>query len=64
MIEIARMMTFGIASRKELIGRLMVSCDAFKNLSFADAAQQYRYYERNGLVKNNGGYIVIYHDCD
>ena len=64
MTEIARIMTFGIANRRELILRLMGSCESFKNMDFATAAEQYRYYERNGLVRCGDGYLVIYHDCD
>jgi hypothetical protein len=64
MVEIARIMTFGIANRKELIQRLMGCCEAFKNMTFATAAEQYRYAERNGLVKNGNGYLVIYHNCE
>lgn len=64
MVEIARMMTFGISNRRELIKRLMGCCEAFKNMTFATACEQYRYYEREGLVKCGNGYIVIYHDCD
>lgn len=64
MVEIARIMTFGISNRRELIKRLMGCCEAFKNMTFSDAAEQYRYNERNGLVRKGNGYIVIYHDCD
>lgn len=64
MIEIARIMTFAIANHRDLIKRLMGCCEAFKNLTFADAASQYRYYEREGLVKVADGYLVIYHDCN
>ena len=64
MVEIARTMTFAIANRRDLIRRLMGCCEAFKNMTFATAAEQYRYYERNGLVKHGNGYLVIYHDCN
>ena len=64
MIEIARIMTFGTSNNRDIIRRLMGCCDAFKMMPFATAAEQYRYYERNGLVKRGTGYIVIYHDCD
>lgn len=64
MIEIARIMTFATSNRRDIIRRLMGCCEAFKNLTFADAANQYRYYERSGLVKHGDGYLVIYHDCD
>lgn len=63
MIEIARVMTFGIANRRDLIRRLMGCCEVFKNMTFATAAEQYRYYERAGLVKVADGYLVIYHDA-
>lgn len=64
MIEIARIMTFGIATRRDLIRRLMGCCEAFKHMTFATAAEQYRYYEREGLVKVADGYLVIYHVSD
>ncbi len=64
MVEIARIMTFATANRRDIIRRLMACCDSFKNMTFADAAKQFRYYERNGLVKHGDGFLVIYHDCD
>lgn len=64
MVEVARVMTLGIADRKELIQRLIDCSDFFKNLSFWDAAEQYRYAERNGLVRVCNGYLVVYHDCE
>ena len=64
MIEIARIMTFGTSNNRDIIRRLMTCCDAFKNMIFATAAETYRYYERNGLVRRGDGYIVIYHDCN
>ena len=64
MIEIARVITFATSNRRDIICRLMGSCKAFANMTFATATEQYRYYERNGLVKHGNGYIVIYHDCE
>lgn len=64
MIEIARIMTFATSNRRDLIKRLMGCCEAFKNMTFATAAEQYRSYERAGLVKVADGYLVIYHDCN
>ena len=64
MIEIARIMTFGTSNNRDIIRRLMACCESFKMMPFATAVEQYRYYERNGLVKHGNGYIVIYHDCD
>ena len=64
MIEIARIMTFGTANNRDIIRRLMGTCDSFKNMTFATAAETYRYYERNGLVKKCDGYLVIYQDCE
>lgn len=64
MIEIARITTFGTSNNRDIIRRLMGCCEAFKMMTFATAAETYRYYERNGLVKHGDGYIVIYHDCD
>lgn len=63
MIEIARIMTFGCANRRDIIKRLMGCCDSFKRMTFATAAETFRYYERSGLVKSGDGYLVIYHDC-
>ena len=64
MIEIARITTFATANLRDIVRRLMGTCDSFKNLTFADAIAQYRYYERCGLVINGDGYLVIYHDCE
>ena len=62
MIEIARIMTFGCANRRDIIKRLMGCCDSFKRMTFANAAETFRSYERSGLVKRGDGYLVIYHD--
>lgn len=64
MIEIARIMTFGTRNNRDIIRRLVGMCESFKNMTFATAAETFRYYERNGLVKRGDGYLVIYHDCD
>lgn len=64
MIEIARIITFGTANRRDIVRRLMGCCIAFKNMEFSTAAETYRYYERNGLVKHGNVYLVIYHDCN
>ena len=64
MIEIARIITFATYNNRDIVRRLMNTCDSFKNLTFADAIAQYRYYERNGLVRRGDGYLVIYHDCN
>lgn len=64
MIEIARIHTFATRNRRYIIRRLMGTCESFKNLIFADALAQYRYYERSGLVKICDGYLAIYHDCN
>ena len=64
MIEIARIMTFGTINRRDIVRRLMAMCDSFKNLIFADAIAQYRYYERCGLVVHGDGYLVIYHNYE
>lgn len=63
MIEIARITTFATGNRRDIIRRLMGCCEAFKNMTFATAAEQFRFYENNGLVKHGEGYLVIYHDC-
>jgi UDP-2,3-diacylglucosamine pyrophosphatase LpxH len=64
MIEIARVMTFGTINRRDIIRRLMGCCEAFKNMTFATAAETYRYYERNGLVRHGDNYLIIYHNCE
>lgn len=64
MIEIARIMTFGTSNNRDIIRRLMACCESFKMMTFATASEQYRSYERSGLVKHGNGYIVIYHDCN
>lgn len=64
MIEIARIMTFATRNRRDIIRRLMGTCEAFKNMTFATAAETFRYYERNGLVKRGDGYLAIYHDTE
>lgn len=64
MIEIARIITFATANRRDVVRRLMGACPAFERLTFADALAQYRYYEQAGLVQRGDGYLVIYHDCD
>ena len=63
MIEIARIMTFGCANNRDIIKRLMGCCDSFKHMTFATAAETFRFYERSGLVKRSDGYLVIYHYC-
>lgn len=64
MLEIARIFTFGLTNRRDIVRRLMGSCDSFKGLTFADAIAQYRFYETSGLVKIADDYLVIYHDCN
>lgn len=64
MVEIARIMTFGTANRRDIVRRLMGFCKSFKGLTFADAIATYRYYERNGLVVHGDGWLAIYHDCE
>lgn len=64
MIEIARIFTFGTRNNQDIVRRLMGTCESFKNLTFADAVSQYRFYERSGLVKKCDTYLVIYHDCN
>lgn len=61
LIEIARIFTFATNNNRDIVRRLMDCCDSFKNLTFADAVAQYRYCERNGLVKKDDGYLVVYH---
>lgn len=64
MIEVARITTFATRNRCDIIRRLMGCCEAFKKMTFATAAEQFRFYENSGLVKHGEGYLVIYHDCE
>ena len=64
MIEIGRIFTFGTNNNRDIIRRLMGTSDFFKGLTFADAAQAYRFAERNGLVRKTPDYIVVFHDCE
>lgn len=64
MVEIARIFTFGTTNRRDIVRRLMGTCESFKRLTFADAFAQYRFYEKSGLVKFGEDYLVIYHDCN
>lgn len=64
MIEIARTTTFATANRRDIVRRLMCTCESFKRLAFADALAQFRYYEREGLVQYGDGFVVIHHACD
>ena len=61
MVEIARMMTFGTSNNRDIVRRLMATQDSFKGLTFADAMQQFRSYEKEGLVRKTEQYIVIEH---
>lgn len=64
MVEIARIVTFGISNRRDIVRRLMDRCESFKGLNFSDALAQYRYYEKAGLVSFGDGYLAIYHNCE
>lgn len=64
MIEIARIFTFATTNRRDIVRRLMGTCESFKGLTFADAIAQYRYYDRAGLIEHRDGYLVIYHDSE
>ena len=63
-IEIARISTFVTENRRDIVRRLMGCCESFKRISFYEAMKQFRYYETNGLVKSQDGYLVVYHDCN
>lgn len=62
MTEIARMMTFGLSNRREIVKRLMATNKFYKDLEFYDALAQFRWSESNGFVHYGDGYLVIYHD--
>lgn len=64
LVEIARIFTFATSNRRDIVRRLMGSCDSFKRLTSADALAQFRYAEKNGLVKYSDEYLVIYHDAN
>ncbi len=60
--EIARVSTFGATNRRDIIRRVMNS-GAFGAVSFAQAVEAFRSYERAGLVASGEGFVVIYHDA-
>lgn len=62
MIEIARISTFAISNRREIVLRLMGCSEFFKRISFAKALAAYRSAERAGLVTHGDGWIAVYHD--
>lgn len=64
MIEIARIFTYATANRRDIVRRLMACCESFKQLTFADAMAQFRFYEKSGLVVSGDGFLAIYHDCN
>lgn len=64
MIEIARIFTFATTNRRDIVKRLMGCCDSFKKLTFYDAMNQFRYFEKEGLIDYKDGYLVIYHNCN
>lgn len=64
MIEIARIFTLGTTNRRDIVRRLMACCRSFKQLTFADAMDQFRSYEKSGLVVVGDGFLAIYHDCN
>ena len=63
LVEIARIFTFATTNRRDIVRRLMGSCESFKRLTFHDAFDQYRYYEREGLVEFGDGWLAIYHNA-
>lgn len=63
MTEVARIFTIGTTNRRDIVRRLMAT-SFLKGLTFNDAINAYRYYENNGLVKIENGYLVVYHICD
>lgn len=49
-------------NRRDIIRRLMDASEAFANMTFATAAETFRYYERNGLVSMENGILTVFHD--
>lgn len=49
--EIARIFTIGCNNNRDIIRRLMDTCESFKRMTLADAAATFRAYDRDGLVK-------------
>ena len=41
LVEIARIFTFATANRRDIVRRLMGSCESFKRLTFPDALAQF-----------------------
>lgn len=64
MTVIARISTINTLNNRDIIRRLMSECESFENMTFATATEQFRYYDRAGLVKREDGYLVIYHNCE
>lgn len=62
MIEVARIFTFATTNRRDIVRRLMGRCNSFKGLTFGDALNQFRYAEKNGLVRYGDGWLAVYHD--
>lgn len=62
--EIARIFTIGCINNRDIIKRLMRTSDFFKGITFADAANAFKYAERNGLVDRRDGYIVVHHETE
>lgn len=63
LVEIARIFTFATSNRRDIVRRLMGSCESFKRLAFPDALAQFCYYERAGLVEVGDGWLAIYHNA-
>ena len=64
MVEVARIMTFCTRNKRDIVKRLMATSKFYKNISFYEAMQQFRYSERKGLVVYGDGWLAVYHDCD
>ena len=62
MIVIAKINIAGATNRRDIIRNLMNASEAFANMTFATAAETFRYYERNGLVKVENGILAVFHD--
>ena len=61
-VEIARITTFATSNTRDIVRRLMGTSNDFKGISFSDALKQYRYAEKNGLVRRGDGWLAVYHD--
>ena len=64
MVEIARIMTFGTANRRDIVRRLMGCSRFFMVWTLGDAFASSLYAEYTGVVVGGEVWVALYHDCD